>query len=317
MKLSGTTIILLIILGIIVVALLFAWIRPYTIKYDTTLHITGGLGTGKTLNATKIALNLWKRRHIRWRLNCVWVKFFNKIRSKVNESKEKWNAAHTNKKQRKIKDLLIKQEEPLLYSNIPMMIKKHWKNPKTKKWQKRFSTKLTKEHLLLQLHINEYSVVFIDELPQLVNQFNWNIEEVKNNLNEFITFFRHYIGGNWISTSQAIDDVVKQIRTKLNSYYWLFDFHKIFWLFYKVRITNMMATDLVNNVSVGFIEENTRWKYGCFLPKRYQSRCYKHRYDSVTNKQNTRWNKLFTRDVIRFSDYESPLDTKKGDWHGE
>lgn len=105
MKLSGTTIVLLIILGIIVVALLFAWIRPYTIKYDTTLHITGGLGTGKTLNATKIALNLWKRRHIRWKLNTAWVKFFNKIRTKVNQKKEKWNLEHTNKKQKKNKKL--------------------------------------------------------------------------------------------------------------------------------------------------------------------------------------------------------------------
>ena len=79
----------------------------------------------------------------------------------------------------------------------------------------------------------------------------------------------------------------------------------------------MMATDLVNNVNVGFIEDNTRWKYGCFLPKRYQSRCYKNRYNKLQEKENIRWNRLFTEDVIRFSDYESPLDRKKGEWHDE
>lgn len=306
---NGATIVLLIILGIIIVALIYAWIRPYTIKYDTTLHITGGLGTGKTKNAVEIARNLWHRVWIRWKIHDWYIGLINKHRKKVNPKKIEYNKTH--KKQKKIKEIIEQEEEPRLYSNIPILLKKRRKG-------NIYSTKLTKEMLLLKERINQHSVVVIDELPQLVNQFNWNIEEVKNNLNEFITFFRHYVGGYWISTSQAIDDVVKQIRTKLNQYYWLFDFHKFLFIFYKVRITNMMASDLVTNVSTNFIETNTRWKYGCFLPKRYETRCYKHRYDQVETTHNVAWKKLFTKKVIRFSNYESPLDDKKDKtWHKE
>ena len=48
---------LIIILVAIAIAggILFFIIKPYTIKYDTTLAFTGGLGSGKTLNATKTA----------------------------------------------------------------------------------------------------------------------------------------------------------------------------------------------------------------------------------------------------------------------
>lgn len=304
MKLSATTIVLLVILAIIVVALLFAWIRPYTIKYDTTLAITGGLGSGKTLTATKIAINLWKRRHIRWRIREWWTKHFNKWRTKTNERKDKWNKEHPNKKQKRIKDLLLHDEEPLLYSNIPLLIKKKLKG------QKIYATKLTKEMLLLKERIHEGSITLIDELPQLVNQFNWNIKEVQDNVNEFITFYRHYIGAHFIVTAQSIDDIVVQIRRKLNSYYWLYDFHKFLFIFYKVRICNLMTSDLITNISTTFVEDNTKWKYGCLLPRRYQSRCYKHRYDKVANGKNTKFKKLYTRKIIRFGNYESPLDPK-------
>lgn len=315
MKLSATTIILLIILGIIVVALLFAWIRPYTIKYDTTLAITGGLGSGKTLTATKIALNLWKRRHLRWRIREWWVKLVNKIRIKANGKRESWNIQHPNRKQKKIKDLLLRDEEPLLYSNIPLLIRKRYKGKKL------YATKLTKEMLLLKERIHEGSITLIDELPQLVNQFNWNIKEVQDNVNEFITFYRHYIGSHFIVTAQSIDDIVVQIRRKLNSYYWLYDFHKIFFIFYKVRICNLMTSDLITNISTTFLEDNTKWKYGCLLPRRYQSRCYKHRYDKVVEGNKAKFKKLYTRKVIRFGNYESPLDPKsskeKGGYHIE
>lgn len=315
MKLSATTIVLLIILGIIVVALLFAWIRPYTIRYDTTLAITGGLGVGKTLKATKVGLNLWKRKHFRWHVREWWLKYFNKWRSKANHRREKWNIEHPNRKQKKIKSLMLHDEEPLLYSNIPILLKKRYKGKKL------YSQKLTKEMLLCKERQHEYSITLIDELPQLVNQFNWNIEEVQNNLNEYITFYRHYIGGHLIVTAQSIDDIVVQIRRKLNSYYWLYDFHKIFFIFYKVRVCNLQTSDLITNVSTTFIEDNTKWNYGCLLPRRYQSRCYKHRYDKVPEGKNKQFKKLFTRIILRFSKYQSPLDPntdkEKGNYHIE
>lgn len=309
---SGTTIVILIILGIILFAIIWAWLKPYTIKYDTTLAITGGLGSGKTLTASKIARTLWKKAHIRWRIKKWFDKKHNQIAKWHNENlHKKWLKKTKEGKKCKGKEWEIRkyQEEPKCYTNFPLLL-----NKRKNMW----ALRLTKEMLMLQERINEGSIVLIDELPQLVNQFNWNIQDVQNNVNEFITFYRHYIGYHFIVTAQSIDDIVVQIRRKLNTYYWLYDFHKFLFIFYKVRICSLMTSDLITNVSTTFIEDNTKWKYGCLLPRRYSSRCYKHRYDKVTDKNEMKWKNFYTKNIIRFSKYDSPLDPEqdKG-WHKE
>ncbi|MDY4823475.1 MAG: zonular occludens toxin domain-containing protein [Candidatus Onthovivens sp.] len=286
---------LIIILGSIAVALAVLWfvIKPYTIKYDTTLAFTGGLGSGKTLNATKTAVVLWKKTKLKIKVLNFKSRIINKIKNKINKKRIKKGKEPL--QLNKIYDI------PCIYSNYPIKIDK-----KRNIW----SRKLKKEHLLLQERITEYSIVVIDELPQLINQFNWNIKEVQNNVNEFITFFRHYIGGYFIITAQSIDDIVAQIRRKLNTYFWLFDFHKLF-IFYKVRICSLQTSDMITSTTSTFIEDNTKWKYGIIWHKYYDSRCYSKRYDKVITENNKRFKKFKTNEVFRFSDYISPLDDKK------
>lgn len=195
----------------------------------------------------------------------------------------------------------------MLYSNIPI----HFK-------QKIFSSKrewnitLTAPHILCLEEIREFSVILIDELPQFINQFNWNQEIIQKNVNEFITFFRHYIGGYLIVNAQAIDDVVVQIRRKLNQATWCFDFHK--WclgLFYTIRMCDLMLSDSVQTMSTTYIEENTRLHFGLFPPRNtYDSRCYSVRYKNIYKKYEIkeRYKKLKTSKVLRLVKYESPLD---------
>lgn len=291
---------IIIIIVLIAILLFYVIFKPYFVKYDTTLAFTGGLGAGKTLNAVKTATRLYKKTRFNIRFNNWIHRKLNKIIVRHNKRVDKkilQNKKHTGKYWNKYKI----HEIPKFISNIPVIIYK-------KKHKPIYSTVLTKDMLLLKERIPEYSIVLIDELPQLVNQFNWNETEVQNNLNEFITFFRHYIGGYFIVTAQSIDDVVSQIRRKLNTYYWLFDYQKFLWKFYKVRICQFQSSDIVSNVNQGFIEENSKWIYGTLFTRKYDSRCYSGRYTFENEPKYKRFAKIKTNKIIRFSRHPSPLD---------
>lgn len=293
---------LILIIGIIAILIIYIILKPYFVKYDTTLLFTGGLGTGKTLNAVKTGRRIYKKTLFNIKFHNWLRKLCNKIRSKHNKKVDK----RINKgKQKHITYWPIKdnQELPRFITNIPVKIK-GGKNPK-------WSSVLTKDMLLLKQRIPEYSVVLLDELPQLINQFNWNIEEVQHNVNEFATFFRHYIGGKLIMTAQADSEIVKQIRSKMNTYYHLSNFRKFLFFFYKCDICQFVASEIVDNVSIGFYEDNTKTIYGTLFTKLYDSRCYSERYLKLPECQYYVWNKYKTNKIIRFSKYDSPLDDKK------
>ena len=160
----------------------------------------------------------------------------------------------------------------------------------------------------------EYSVVVIDEFPQFINQFNWNQEVIQKNVNEFITFFRHYIGGYFIVNAQSVDEIVCQVRRKLNQATWCFDFHKWGWpipLFYTIRMCDIQLSDEVTNITTSFIEDNTHLHFGLFPPRKtYDTRCYSIRYKNIFKKYTKEdfMHDLKTSKVLRLVAYESPLD---------
>lgn len=291
--------VILIAIAVIVGFFIFKYLKPYFIKHDTTLLFTGGLGAGKTLHAVKTAIVLIRKNYI--------FKYFfvNKWRKFVNPIKEKHNNKPKNlAKPRQIKEL---RKIPKIYSNIPICYKL---NPFSKK--RYYSVKLTTEHLLCLDTINEYSIVLIDELPQLVNQFNWDSELVQKNLNEFITYFRHYYAGYFICTAQSESDVVVQIRRKLNNAIWCFHMKKyLFGLFYSVEMCDIMLSDQVSNMTTSQIEDNTKKHWGLFPPRwTYDTRCFSERVNNSLEKlkNKERYKKLKTNKIVRLQEYISPLD---------
>jgi hypothetical protein len=277
------SIFIIVVVCVAIVALLYWWLKPYFIKYDTTLLFVGGLGSGKTLNSVKTALQLYKKNVGFWK----WCKFKNKVKNLFRSKENK---------------IPFTMKKPKLYSNIPIKIS----GPLSKK--EKYSEVLTKEHLSLQSRIVEYSVVLIDEAPLLVNQFNYNLEIVKNNVNEFIALFRHYVGGYLILNGQAESEIVKQIRVKLNVYYWCFDF-KRFWKFYSCRVLQNRVSEESISLNSEFVEEKTKKKYG-ILTKRYNSRCYCHRYEVVPMKKSYSFNRrdMTTDTIISFNKEVSTLN---------
>lgn len=308
---NGVLLAVLIITGIIGLIILYRLLKPYFIKYDSTLCITGGLGSGKTITCVKTAVVLLrKNRFFKYKVYNKWHGFWNKVKAPINKRRLKYNIKHqkdNNFKQKKIFKIVEMRKKPMLYSNIPIHFKQKIFGSK-REW----NITLTAPHILCLEEIQEYSVVFIDELPQFINQFNWNQELIQKNVNEFITFFRHYIGGYLIVNAQAIDDVVVQIRRKLNQATWCFDFKKwCFGLFYTIRMCDLMLSDSVQTMSTTYIEENTRLHFGLFPPRKtYDSRCYSIRYKNIYKPYEIkeRYKKLKTSKVLRLVKYESPLD---------
>lgn len=315
-------ILVLIVLAIGVIIWLIWLLKPYFIKHDTTILFTGGLGSGKTCNATITGQILIRKMRIKvWIYNFKAKYIINKIRKIKNvlrlkkynrllkQNKDEQAEKYKNKKP--LLEPLKLKKRPLLYSNYPIHFRTNILG-----FKREWATKLTAEHICLLKEINEYSVIIIDEFPQFISQFEWDVELVQKNCNEFITYYRHYIGGYAIFTAQSEDEIECHFRRKLNQGIWCFNF-KI-WpcsfipIFFTVRMCDFIISENIQTMSTTYIEENTRLHFG-FLPRKvYDTRCYSIRYERVKHKLITtnKWKKLKTNEVLRLKPYVSPLDTE-------
>lgn len=299
-----------IIFAIIVCLILYIVFKPYFIKLNCTLLFTGEMGTGKTYTAVDKAIKAYKGRLWKTKLYNWWHRKLNKLIKKHNIKVTK-KAVKPNYKDKTWKE---KNYAPLprLISNIPIRIK-GGKNPI-------WSNVLEKEMLTFEkigkelIKIPEGSILLIDEVPQLVDQFNWDLPQVQNNLNEFITFIRHYFNGILILTAQAEGQTVKPIREKMNQFYKLANWRKFLFFFYAVDVIQLSSSELVENHTDGFIEDNMKTTYGILHRHRYDSRCYSPRYQELPENKDYKfkmWHQYKTKRIIRFDDYASPLDPPK------
>lgn len=101
---------------------------------------------------------------------------------------------------------LKRQELPELYSNIPIQISK-------KKW----SCNITNDITLIRKTIPKKSVVLIDEVGSYASQYDYKARNMEK-FEEFVRFFRHYThGGTLIVTDQCSENIVVQVRRRINT----------------------------------------------------------------------------------------------------
>lgn len=260
---------LLIILACIaaVIILLVVIIKPYFEKYDTIIAYTGGLGSGKSFSGVKMSLKLLRKQKLK-------VKIHNFL-----HKKDKW-------------------EEPILLSNIPILINK----------KSGFSTMLTNEHLTLQERIPNRSIVFIDEVGAYASQWDYN---VSNNFEEFIRLFRHYtLGGYLIVTEQCTENIVNSVRRRLNQVYNLMHFKKWFGIIYSVKIRNLNVSEEIKTIEENNSEDNMKTRIG-FLPlkKHYDTYCYSVRYNGVPSALLTKPKGYKRYSMFRISRDKKPAKT--------
>ena len=159
---------------------------------------------------------------------------------------------------------------PLLYSSIPVRISKN-----------EMAVQLTAEHLLLQRQIVLNSVVFIDEVGGFCSQFDYKVTNT-DIFDEFVRFFRHYVQGYLIVNDQCSENVVLQVRRRLNTVYNLMGFRTFLGLIYWVRVRNITVSEEIKTIEEQNTEDNMKLLIG-FLPRfrAYDTHCYYCRYRSV------------------------------------
>ena len=176
-----------------------------------------------------------------------------------------------------------KREEPMLYSNIPIRIS-----------GKENAVKLEPEHLLLTRKIVPRSVVLIDEVGSFASQFDFNLPNVLDNFNEFVRLFRHYtLGGYLIVNDQCSENIVLQIRRRINTVFNLMNFRKHFGLVHSVRVRNISVSEEIKTIEEEDTEDNTTLLLG-FMPlfKRYDTYCYIEKYNPVPKAAESRFVRL-------------------------
>ena len=270
---------MVLILFLVAVSIVYAilWFNKHTFKIsnNTVLAFTGGLGSGKTLSAVHFTIKSYNRSLDRWIIRKLWLQLLIKLGS---------TKARVNLIEHKTK-------KPFIFSNIPIKSKAY--------------IPLTKEHLTLKTGINEYSVVLIDEVGQFASQYDWNKETVKNEFQEFVRFFRHYINGRLILTDQNSDNIAVGLRRRINIIYNLDNLQKLLpiprFTIVRIKITPVTVTEDIKNIKntdVGARDEH--WLWLLITNKYYESRCYKHRYDKVPydNVTGSMPNSLYTNEFI-------------------
>ena len=273
------------VIGTISVTLNF--IRSKKFPQDTVICLTGGLGTGKTLIAVDRAIKEYRKRLFMWRIG-----LYNK---------------------RKGLKVFKKAEMPKLYSNIPILLKRPiYISKKLIPYKEYFSEVLTYEHILLLNKIPEYSVILIDEVGQVADQYQYDNPFVMQNLQEFIRFFRHYIDGKLILTDQSSANIVVAIRRRINKIYNLHDFRRNWLFFYKVKVQELFITEDIMATAEQNIHKEYEFFYGLlplkwlkflditklFTYKKYDSRCYSIMYDDVVRKQNDSQHQDYKTDYV-------------------
>ena len=269
---NSTKIIVLIVLIIVSCIVLYIFIRHrLKHKIETITAFTGGLGSGKTLLSVDMALKLYRKNHRKWKM-------------------KKWlfHLLH--------KDSSFKDEEPILLSNIPIRINKTL-----------WSTKLKKEHLLLQERIPQKSVILLDEIGAFASQFDYNQKNVVVVFDEFVRFFRHYVDGYIVTNDQCSENVNLVIRRRINKITNLSNclviFHMCFYFSRQINISEEIKTiDAASNekMNESDTQDNMNFSFKfVFNKKAYDSRCYSVRYDSVPTGELSRFQEKKTHNLLK------------------
>lgn len=247
-------IILLVLFVIVMIIIIRQYLGSYRIGDENIVLFSGAPGTNKTYLCVKYAIRRYNKQVFKYKLK----KFKNKLFF--------WQKSE-------------ELEEPRLYSNIPIKLSKS-------EW----SYKLDKEHLLLVKKINKGSVIVLDEIGEVADQYSYNNVLVQVNFQELIRFVRHY-GQEWYiyTTDQAIENVVVQVRRRLALNLILYKLRKYPFRFFKVllkeEIINSPAMSLVPNEKVYYVFG----RYRKVKKKYYDTYCYSDRY-KPTKDDSEKWN---------------------------
>lgn len=265
----------------------------YFINVDNTLFLSGAPGTGKTNEAVKWALRLWRhqKRKVRWynfkgklfkRAPLEMPRLYSNIPVRVGRySKRRYN---------KIINSLINDEMGLTESYLRSHISRT-----------KFCFRLKPEHLMEQERLVLRSVVLATELGKMASQYHWSNENVQQHLDDFASMWRQYSkGGYFIADDQSSDNIVVQIRRRMGTVINMLHFRK-FWKIYWVKMRNITISEDIKTVEEDSAEDNMRWRLSMFplFHVNYDTYAFSERYNSVPRGADDLYVSYKTNQIIK------------------
>jgi hypothetical protein len=195
--------------------------------------------------------------------------------------------------------LKLIKDKPSIYSNIPLYLGKKW----FIFGQERWANVLTVNHLVGEIELPQYCSIFIDEIGDVADQYQYDNPLVQQFIQRFLRYYRHWIDGQIVIASQSIDDLAKPLRSKVSQVYNLQDFRRYLLFFYKVNVNEI--TLMEDTKSMNTIQTEQEFFFGFPLPfkylkrlnkilfplhvKYYDSRCYSVTYKPPKNEISVQW----------------------------
>lgn len=242
------------------------------LNYGTFVLVTGGIKTGKSTFGCYLAFRTYKKVHRTWVIR----KFFSnfKLISKLFKIK---------------KD----EEEPLLYSNIPLTVP---------------YVPITKSILLREERPRFNSVIFLDEASLVADSQLIKKDDINESLMLFVKLIGHELHGNGalICNSQCTSDLHYSFRRCVDRRYYVEHTYKLpFFLLVKVR-EERYAEDgsVINNYNEDLDVTAKTLLFSKRVWKKFDRCAFSYHTDGLNVVDNeVLANSLKAKDIVSFRDF--------------
>lgn len=230
---------LILILIFVVWLVWFVAFKVKRLKLDCVSLITGGVKTGKTTLSVHLAIKKWKSNHRKW-----WLKRY--LLNRKNE------------------------EEPLLYSNIPLTIE---------------YVPVTQEMLERKQRLNYKSVMYLCETSLIADSMSFKDELLNERLSLFIKLYGHETrGGSLFLDTQAVSDNHYAVKRCISRNLYIYHLTKWipFFLVFKVRelyysednsTINVVEEDLEDSMKLVICSKRVWKKFDCYAYSVFTDDC--------------------------------------------
>ena len=229
----GNSIKYLIILGVVVLLLVlfFKWYKKFKFPRTSCISLcTGGVKSGKTTFCVGMALHEYKRVHRSWRVRSFFQKLFRKP----------------------------VDEEPLLYSNIPLAVP---------------YVPITQEIFMREVRPRYNSVFLVNEASLVADSQTFRDKNINERIMLFNKLFGHMtLGGHLYYDTQNLEDLNFEVKRCISEYIYIHHLEKRipFFLYALVReerynygnsgVINNYSEDLEDTLKKVLIPKKV-WKY--------------------------------------------------------
>lgn len=254
-----------IIFAIVVLILILILTKVKRLKLDAVTMINGGVKCGKTTLAVALAIKKHKRNHLIWKIK----KYLRKL-LRINKE----------------------DEEPLLYSNIPLNYP---------------YVPLTTDIIDRTKRCNYKSVVLISEMSLVIDSMSYDNPIINEQVTLFIKLFGHSTrGGSAFLETQALGDNHYAIKRCIGRYFWIHSLCKFipFVLVYKVREMLYSDSNSMNTFNED-IEDSTKLVIiSKSVWKKFDTYCYSTFTDSLERvSEVVKADNLKCESIVSFKQY--------------